>query len=151
MKKILITALVSMGLIFGISSASQAFSLKRGLENTGKNMANVAKRKAAQKAVNDKLSKETAKCSYPSKSATAPSCNVNKIIAALSAFHELAEGSGFANDVDVNITVYSQNKNIAKSRAYYMRDKVRSMFNSWDFRVYFNKGSDKLEIMTEVN
>lgn len=129
-----------MVLGFAFYGAAHALNIGGSLEKTAKDTTKGAARGAVQNEYNKKLSKE--KCEFVGDSTTDyKGCNLDKIISELNAFHNSAESSGFANDVDIIIQAYGSDWTMARKRAEFLRDKVKAQVSYWDYNVKYNKDS----------
>lgn len=131
--------LLTLTLALGVAGLSHALDLGGGIKNSVNNTTKGVARGAAQNEYNKKLSKE--KCQFVGDSTTEyKGCNIDKIIAEMNGFRNAAEGSGFANDVDVEVMTYGANWDIARKRAEFLRDKVKAQVSgSWDYNVRYTK------------
>lgn len=130
---------VSLGLIFTLAQTSFAFNIGGAIQDTATKTTKGVARGAVQSEYNKKLAKQ--KCKFKGDSTTEyTSCNLDKIISEMNAFRHAAEGSGFANDVNIIVKTYGADWNIARQRAEFLRDKVRAQVSgSWDYHVKYNK------------
>lgn len=147
-----LSIVVAGALALSITSLSHAIDLGGGIKNSMSNTTKGVARGAAQSEYNKKLSKE--KCEFVGDSTTEyKGCNIDKIIAEMNGFRNAAEGSGFANDVDVEVMTYGSDWDIARKRGEFLRDKVRAQVSgSWDYNVRYKKApSNEVYFQVKVN
>lgn len=150
MKRVIKLGFLVLSLSFFFISSVYAFNIGGAAKGAAKGAAN----QAAAGEINKKLSGESAKCKYATKTTIEVSgCNLDKIFQMLGEYNRAAEKSGFAKDVDIEVTAYGQNTNIARDRAYWVRDKVRAGtgVSYWDYDTYYKVGADSLLIQVKQN
>ena len=144
MKKNLVFLLGAGIFILGFSPEIRALNLGGMAKDTAKGSA----RGAVQKQYNERLAKQ--KCVFVGKSSSDyTGCNLDQIIAELNAFRKAAESSGLTGDVDIVVQTFGSDWDIARKRAEFLRDKVKSQFKGWDYEVKYNKGSSN-EVLFQV-
>ena len=146
MKKTLIILGISI-LVGALGAPLMAYDTGN-LGNDMKGMAKGAAQGATADQINGKLAKQN--CSYASKTSIEPTCNVDKIVSLLSGFGSTAKSSGFAKDVEVVVSAYGKDSKIAKSRAEYLRDKVKQQIDYWNYRIYYQKGDEEADFKVEI-
>lgn len=129
-----LSAVFALGLIGTVKAYDIGGAVTRTATKTGKGVA----RGAVANEYNKKLAKE--KCKFVGDSTTQyTGCDLDKIITEMNALRNAAEASGFANDVDVEVKTYGADWNIARERANFLRDKIRTQVGYWDYNVRYTK------------
>ncbi len=137
-----VSSFVSLGLVCAALSFTASLyagfgSLGNTVQNTAVNQSKGVARGAVAKEYNKKLEKEKCHCN---ESVTAvEGCNIDKIVGDLRNLHDAAEGSGFANDVDIDIRGFGPTYDEAYRCASLVRDKVKTSASWYDYTVDYEK------------
>ncbi len=148
MKKFLFFSLLGLSVAL-VSTGARAFDLGNSIKNTAKGTAKSAAQGATADQINKKLAQQN--CTYPSKTSIQPSCNIDSIVSLLAGFNSTAKSSGFANNVIVDVSAYGKDNKIARSRAEYLRDRVKQQISYWDYNVFYEKGGEVADIRVKIN